>query len=131
MKKFLTTALSVLTALSLTACSSSTPASDEAENNTDSSTENETVTTNGKIGVILVGDENEGYTAAHMEGIKKAAADLGIASEDIMWKYMIDFYLFFNFGRRKKTKSGNNKNVRLIYCQNKEWMSHEIAHTQC
>ena len=90
MKKFLTTALSVLTALSLTACSSSTPASDEAENNTDSSTENETVTTNGKIGVILVGDENEGYTAAHMEGIKKAAADLGIASEDIMWKYMIE-----------------------------------------
>ena len=30
-----------------------------------------------KIGVILVGDETEGYTAAHMEGIKKAAAELG------------------------------------------------------
>ena len=40
-----------------------------------------------KIGVILVGDETEGYTAAHMEGIKKAAAELGIADSQIIWKY--------------------------------------------
>lgn len=39
------------------------------------------------------------------------------------------FYLFFNFGRRKKTKSGNNKNLGLIYCQNKESMSHKSTHT--
>ena len=85
MKKLLTTALSVLTALSLTACSSSTPASTDTDN-----TESESAATNGKIGVILVGDENEGYTAAHMEGIKKAAENLGISSDDIMWKYMIE-----------------------------------------
>lgn len=30
------------------------------------------------------------------------------------------FYLYFYFGKRKKTKSGNNKNLRLIYCQNKK-----------
>lgn len=85
MKKVLTAALSLLTALSLTACGSSTPAAD-----TDNEGAGETTETTGKIGVILVGDENEGYTAAHMEGIKKAAADLGIASENIMWKYMIE-----------------------------------------
>lgn len=87
MKKVLTAALSLLTALSLTACGSSTPASD---NETETESGTETVETTGKIGVILVGDENEGYTAAHMEGIQKAAADLGIASENIMWKYMIE-----------------------------------------
>lgn len=42
-----------------------------------------------KIGVILVGDENEGYTFAHMEGIKTAAKNLGIADNQIIWKYSI------------------------------------------
>lgn len=42
-----------------------------------------------KIGAILVGDENEGYTYAHIEGIKKAAADVGIAAENIIWKYSV------------------------------------------
>ncbi|MBQ3394353.1 MAG: BMP family ABC transporter substrate-binding protein [Oscillospiraceae bacterium] len=42
-----------------------------------------------KIGVILVGDENEGYTYAHMEGIKNAAAKLGISDSQILWKYNI------------------------------------------
>lgn len=36
-----------------------------------------------------------------------------------------NFYLSFNFGKRKKTKSGNNKNLGLMYCQNKEGMSHK------
>ncbi len=89
MKKILTTALAALTALSLAACGSSAPASDDSAK-TDGGSEETAVTTNGKIGIILVGDENEGYTAAHMEGIKKAAADLGISSDDIMWKYMIE-----------------------------------------
>ncbi|MDO5300165.1 MAG: BMP family ABC transporter substrate-binding protein [Clostridia bacterium] len=42
-----------------------------------------------KIGVILVGDETEGYTLAHMNGIKAAAADLGLADSQIIWKYKI------------------------------------------
>lgn len=42
-----------------------------------------------KVGVILVGDENEGYTFAHMEGIREAAASLGIADDQIIWKYNI------------------------------------------
>lgn len=40
-----------------------------------------------KIGVILIGDETEGYTKAHMDGIKAAAAELGIADSQIIWKY--------------------------------------------
>ena len=43
-----------------------------------------------KIGVILIGDENEGYTYAHMKGIKDAAAKLNIDPEkDIIWKYTV------------------------------------------
>ncbi len=42
-----------------------------------------------KIGVILVGDENEGYTYAHIEGIKGAIAALGISEDQVIWKYTI------------------------------------------
>lgn len=43
-----------------------------------------------KIGVILVGDETEGYTKAHMDGIKEAASSLGIADSQIIWKYKVE-----------------------------------------
>ena len=42
-----------------------------------------------KVGVILVGDENEGYTYAHIEGIQKAAEVLGVPAENIIWKYSV------------------------------------------
>ena len=42
-----------------------------------------------KIGVILVGDEAEGYTKAHMDGIKEAAKELNIADNQIIWKYKV------------------------------------------
>ncbi len=42
-----------------------------------------------KIGVILVHDENSGYDAAHINGIKEAAAANGIAEDQIVWKYNI------------------------------------------
>lgn len=32
-----------------------------------------------KIGAVMLGDETEGYTLAHMEGIKQAAAELGLS----------------------------------------------------
>ena len=43
-----------------------------------------------KIGCIMVGDETEGYTLAHMNGIKEAAKALGIADYQIIWKYKIE-----------------------------------------
>ena len=42
-----------------------------------------------KIGVVLLHDENIGYDAAHLNGIKKAAAELGIPDDQIIWKYNI------------------------------------------
>lgn len=42
-----------------------------------------------KMGVILVGDETEGYSAAHIDGIKKAAAELGVDDSQIIWKYKV------------------------------------------
>ena len=46
-------------------------------------------TTDVKIGVILVGDENEGYTYAHIDGIKKAAEELNFPADQIIWKYTV------------------------------------------
>ena len=42
-----------------------------------------------KVGVVLIGDENEGYTMAHITGIKEAAAALGVSDDQIIWKYTI------------------------------------------
>lgn len=42
-----------------------------------------------KIGVILVGDENEGYTFAHMEGIRAAMKANGLTDDQVIWKYSI------------------------------------------
>ena len=42
-----------------------------------------------KMGVILVGDETEGYSKAHMDGIKEAAAEIGLDDSQIIWKYKI------------------------------------------
>ena len=43
-----------------------------------------------KVGVILVGDETEGYTKAHMDGINQAAEELGMdASSQIIMKYNV------------------------------------------
>ena len=42
-----------------------------------------------KIGVILVHDENTGYDAAHIDGIKAGAKAAGIANSQIIWKYNI------------------------------------------
>ena len=42
-----------------------------------------------KIGVILVGDENEGYTFAHMEGIRAAMKANGLEDDQVIWRYSI------------------------------------------
>ena len=42
-----------------------------------------------KVGAIILGDETEGYSAAHINGIKEAAAELGMSDDQIVWKYKI------------------------------------------
>lgn len=78
MKKLVSVMLVIAMTFALVACSS------------DSSNGNGTGNGSSlKIGVILIGDENEGYTYAHIDGIKKAASELGIADDQIVWKYTV------------------------------------------
>jgi len=42
-----------------------------------------------KVGVILVGDENEGYTYAHIEGVEAAKKALGLTDDQVIYKYNI------------------------------------------
>ena len=39
------------------------------------------------IGLICIGDENEGYTANHINGLRKALANLGISEDRVIYKY--------------------------------------------
>ena len=43
-----------------------------------------------KVGVIYIGDENEGYTAAHMKGIDEMEEKLGLDDSQIIEKTLID-----------------------------------------
>lgn len=64
----------VFCAFSFTACNQNNDGENEGEDKI-------------KIGVISIGDENEGYTYAHMDGIRKAAEKLGIdEATQIIWK---------------------------------------------
>ncbi len=42
-----------------------------------------------KVGVILIGNDQEGYTKAHIDGITEAAKALGLQDDQILWKYNI------------------------------------------
>ena len=76
MKKLFTALLVLLMVFSLTACGKKEEGGEEGYNGP-------------KIGVILVGDENEGYTYAHILGIREAAKKLEIPDEAIIWKYNV------------------------------------------
>ena len=76
MKKLFTALLVLLMVFSLTACGKKEEGGEEGYNGP-------------KIGVILVGDENEGYTYAHILGIREAAKNLEIPDEAIIWKYNV------------------------------------------
>lgn len=42
-----------------------------------------------KVGMICIGDENEGYTANHINGLRAAMEALGISEEQVIFKYNI------------------------------------------
>lgn len=84
MKKFLALILALVMVLSLAACGGNTN-----ETPAPSNEGGEETSAPVKIGVVLVGDENEGYTYAHIEGIRKAAAACGLTDENIVWNYNI------------------------------------------
>ncbi|MDO4339942.1 MAG: BMP family ABC transporter substrate-binding protein [Eubacteriales bacterium] len=81
MKKMVSLILTALMVISMFAFSAVVYAEDEAAE--------VTVDPDFKMGVILVGDETEGYSMAHIEGIKEAAAEIGLEDSQIIWKYKV------------------------------------------
>ena len=71
MKKFASILLVLCMILGLTASASAVSASDI------------------KVGMICIGDENEGYSANHINGLLRAMEALGIAKEQVTFKYNI------------------------------------------
>lgn len=96
MKKLLAILLAVAMIVCFAACSN-TPADDNGEDNQNEVVNGENQTENEgnaeaaalKVGVILIGDENEGYTYSHILGIQEAAKKLNMTDDQIVWKYTI------------------------------------------
>lgn len=78
MKKVLSLVLVIAMALALVGCGSGEEKKDDSSSKSDV-----------KVGVILIGDDTEGYTLAHIKGIEKAAKDHGISEDNIIWKYNV------------------------------------------
>lgn len=82
MKKFLALLLALVMALSLVACG-------EKKDDNQTPDDGDTTASTLKVGIILVGDENEGYSYAHIEGIKAAMTACGLTDDDVVWYYNI------------------------------------------
>ena len=89
MKKLLGIVLSAAMLLSMAACGSTAASSAAADSTADAATATDAAASDLKVGVITIGDETEGYTAAHINGIKAAAQKLGMSDSQIVWKYMV------------------------------------------
>ena len=108
MKKIMSIALTAAMVLSLAACggnkpAETSPASQEApaaqsqaaeSGETTGETTGEVVgeavdAADFKVGLICIGDENEGYTAAHYAGIKEMQTALGLTDAQIIVKWNI------------------------------------------
>ncbi|WP_294407160.1 BMP family ABC transporter substrate-binding protein [uncultured Clostridium sp.] len=85
MKKILSLILSVsMTAIMLTGCGSAKSTQEQTSSSTEALS-----ASNVKVGVIYVGDENEGYTEAHMNGITEMKKSLGLSDSQIIEKKSI------------------------------------------
>ncbi len=87
MKKIIALLLTVAMVLSLAACSKESKTDDNAGNT--GTTDSSASKSDFKIGVVLVGDENEGYTYAHIAGIKEAMKANGISDDQVVWYYSV------------------------------------------
>ena len=93
MKKYLALLLALVMTLALAACGgSNTPAADDSTppaNGSSPTPGAAPAAGNLKVGVVLIGDENEGYTFAHIDGIRKAMTACGLTDADMVWFYSI------------------------------------------
>ena len=84
-KKVLSIALAGVMALGLFGCGSSA-GGDSASGSGEAAGSSSDV----KVGVILLGDDAEAYTAAHIQGIETAISNLGLTEEEnVIWKYNV------------------------------------------
>lgn len=91
MKKLLGVFLAAVMAFALTACGSgdSSKSSADKPTNGDGATGSGVALSDIKVGFIFIGDENEGYTAAHQKGANDMMESLGISKEQVTFKYNI------------------------------------------
>ena len=98
MKRTLAILLALVMALGACSMLACTPqVADQGRNATDAprtSTAPDAATPNPaaadlKVGVILIGDANEGYTQAHIEGIEAAKKANGLSDSQVIYKYNI------------------------------------------
>lgn len=82
MKKILAFVMVTLMLFNLVACGGSKTTADAAK-------AKETIgnAEDFKVGLICIGDENEGYSFSHIDGIKKAMKALGLSENQIIFKY--------------------------------------------
>ncbi len=91
-KRIISAIIAGVMALALTACTgnSSSASSSDASSSASSSDASQTSDAGDlKVGVIFVGDENEGYTFAHYEGVKAMQESLGLDDSQVIIKWNI------------------------------------------
>lgn len=88
MKKWISILLCIsITAGILTGCGgTSTESGSGASKEAGSSTASEGKTAETKVGIIYIGDENDGYTASHMSGIASMKKTLGLTDDQVIEK---------------------------------------------
>lgn len=87
MKKLIVLLLAMMLVISGCAQKTEAPAeSDNTATETPATTEEPATEEGIKVGVIYVGDENEGYTEAHMVGIQEMKEQLGLSDDQIIEK---------------------------------------------
>ena len=86
----LTVALSMFTGCGSSTASTNTSATSSEATNAETAGDTEIATgvdaSGLKVGVIYVGNENEGYTAAHMQGIDEMMSAFGLSEDQVIEK---------------------------------------------
>lgn len=100
MKKLLALALALVMCLALAACGTSgapaagsgsaAPAAGSGSAAADTKDDKTAANKDDvKIGCILIGDENEGYSYAHIKGIEEAVEATGLSMDNVIMKYSV------------------------------------------
>lgn len=85
MKKLVAFVLAAAMMVSLCACGGSSEATTAAGTTTGAAIAKEDL----KVGVITIGDQNEGYTEAHLKGIEEMKESLGLSDDQVILKMNI------------------------------------------